>query len=72
MNSPTVGYPETVFSAANFFGSTPPTQVGNGPSLTSQSGQSGPGPMVNWHAVSMVAVLIIGGYLLWHFIGLGG
>jgi hypothetical protein len=66
--NPTVGYPETVFSAANFFGPTPPAQQGNGPIMNSQSGSAGVQPIIQWHAVTMVSVLIIGGYLLWHFV----
>lgn len=61
------GYPEITFSAANFFGPTPPQQMGNGPQILNQTMNSGPSPATNWHAVGVLAVLIIGGYLVWHF-----
>lgn len=66
MNS-IAGYPETVFSAANFFGPTPPPQQGNGPQLLNQSQNAAPQPKMNMHVIGVVAVFIIGGYLLWHF-----
>ena len=67
--NPITGYPETVFSAANFFGPTPPRQVGNGPALV-QSGDS-VSPPINWHTAGILALIIVGGYAVWHIFGLG-
>lgn len=67
MGSNLAGYPEITFSAANFFGPTPPSQSNGGPSLLAQGRDNTKPPMANMHVIVVVAVLIIGGYLLWHF-----
>ncbi len=66
-NSNLAGYPEITFSAANFFGPTPPAQANGGPTLLAQGRNSVAKPTVNIHTIIVVGVLVIGGYLVWHF-----
>lgn len=67
----TVGYPETQFSAANFFGPTPPRQLGNGVALNAQGTDDIAPGVIQWHAVFLLAAIVAVGYLLWHHYGLG-
>lgn len=69
--APTTGYPETQFEAANFFGATPPRQLGNGVALNDVNRDSISSQGVSWHAVFLVAIIVAGGYLLWHHFGIG-
>lgn len=67
MSSPTVGYPETVFAAANFFGPAAPSRVGQGVTPTDQDNDgSGPNPKDKLHTLGVIALLVIGGYILYH------